>query len=343
MDDICRTTSRHPRSLRLKTSLAFVVAARLLLLAPALIPNRATTAGEPSVEQTSPAANAWSILIRPFNYATDDPQEYTRKRGELDAGREGDATTWNRAVLQRRPESPVIVFVPDARDAVGPPSQTLVCLGFSVKGIPIVMHVFGRSRAPTFVFGAIHGNEPNSAELARHLIEYLEESPQAYQDRCIAVLAVANPDGLARNTRGNSHDIDLNRNFSTKNWRPSKPGPNHGGDRPESEPETRALIRAVEMLQPGRIVSIHAIGRGRHGNNFDGPAHDLAHLMAARNGYAVLKNMGYPTPGSFGSWAGIDRQIPTITLELPRDLGGDACWAENREALLALIRADGTP
>ena len=33
-------------------------------------------------------------------------------------------------------------------------------------------------------------------------------------------------------------------------------------------------------------------------------------------GYPVEKSIGYPTPGSFGTWAGIERKIPTITLEL---------------------------
>ena len=32
--------------------------------------------------------------------------------------------------------------------------------------------------------------------------------------------------------------------------------------------------------------------------------------------YPVEASIGYPTPGSFGTYAGIERQIPTITLEL---------------------------
>ena len=31
--------------------------------------------------------------------------------------------------------------------------------------------------------------------------------------------------------------------------------------------------------------------------------------------------MGYPTPGSFGTWAGIEKEIPTITLELDEEVG----------------------
>jgi murein peptide amidase A len=95
----------------------------------------------------------------------------------------------------------------------------------------------------------------------------------------------------------------------------------------------------VESLRPARIVSIHSITGDRYGNNYDGPADELARLMQTHNKYRVMKSIGYPTPGSFGSWAGVDRQIPTITLELPHDEPGPSCWERNREALLAVIRA----
>jgi protein MpaA len=62
--------------------------------------------------------------------------------------------------------------------------------------------------------------------------------------------------------------------------------------------------------------------------------------MHRHNGYPVLATMGYPTPGSLGSWAGIDRQIPIVTLELPREDSGTAAWAQNKEALLAAIAAE---
>ena len=99
------------------------------------------------------------------------------------------------------------------------------------------------------------------------------------------------------------------------------------------------MIQLIDDWQPNRIITLHAITRGRHGNNFDGPAEGLAKTMSRHNEYSVLKSMGYPTPGSFGSWAGVDRQIPTITLELPSDASGQTAWRENREALLSAIQS----
>jgi len=61
--------------------------------------------------------------------------------------------------------------------------------------------------------------------------------------------------------------------------------------------------------------------------------------MSGHNGYPPAATIGYPTPGSLGSYAGIDRQIPMITLELPRTLPGQAAWDNNRAALLAAISA----
>ena len=36
--------------------------------------------------------------------------------------------------------------------------------------------------------------------------------------------------------------------------------------------------------------------------------------------YPVEGDIGYPTPGSFGTWAGIEKNIPTITLELDEEI-----------------------
>ena len=66
-------------------------------------------------------------------------------------------------------------------------------------------------------------------------------------------------------------------------------------------------------------------------------------MLASRfNEYPAQASIGYPTPGSFGSWAGVDRRIPTITLELPKGQSGAQGWQGNRAALLAIIHAAGT-
>jgi protein MpaA len=39
--------------------------------------------------------------------------------------------------------------------------------------------------------------------------------------------------------------------------------------------------------------------------------------VAATCGWPARGDIGYPTPGSLGSWLGVDRGLPVLTLELP--------------------------
>lgn len=205
------------------------------------------------------------------------------------------------------------------------------------------MHVFddapAEPRDAVLIFGGIHGNEPTSSGVCELLLQHLANAPQAWAGRRVAMIVESNPDGLARRLRTNRNLVDVNRNFPAANWKKTRRSSFFGGDAPATEPETRALIAAIEQVRPARIVSVHSMTDPC--NNYDGPAEPLARLMATHNGYPVKASIGYPTPGSFGSWAGGDRRIPVITLELPNRAKTDAIWAKNREALLAFIRGEG--
>ena len=215
---------------------------------------------------------------------------------------------------------------------------TCVRLGWSVERRPVHAHVraSGRRRV-NLVLGAMHGDEPKSAYVAQRLIETLAADAGADDGTAWVVIPLVNPDGHARRKRRNARQVDINRNFPTENWTRSSPrGRMYGGPSPASEPETRIVIRAVETYRPARIVSIHSIDSGRHCNNYDGPGRELAEAMSRLNGYPVRASIGYPTPGSFGAWAGIERGIPTVTLELPSRESPKKCWEMNRAALLCL-------
>ncbi len=219
-------------------------------------------------------------------------------------------------------------------------APTRVILGYSVEGTPISMEIFGSGPGSILIVGGIHGNEPTGASLATDLAEFLHENPAAYADLTVGILAVANPDGLRRGTRANANGVDLNRNFPTENWRLAFAGELSHGDTPAGEPETRAVMAAIELIRPERVIDIHSIPRSYHCNNYDGDAADLARLMSDFNNYPARADIGYPTPGALGCWAGIDLDIPAITLELPREQSGEQCWQDNAAALLAFIHAD---
>jgi protein MpaA len=171
--------------------------------------------------------------------------------------------------------------------------------------------------------------------VARKLIELLRTDPLAGQGSGWVVIPVVNPDAYERRRRRNANNVDINRNFPTKNWAlTSVRSRMYGGHKATSEPETRTVMRVIRRYRPSRIVTIHSIDQRRYCNNYDGPARALASHMKRCNGYPVSGSMGYPTPGSFGTWAGIEGGIPTITLELPSHHSPKQCWEDNRRALM---------
>ena len=204
----------------------------------------------------------------------------------------------------------------------------------SVDGRNIRVLELGTGKRTTLIMGGFHGSEPLSTRLTIRFAEYLYFEYSENLDCKVVIVPCVNPDGLVHGFRSNSHGVDLNRNFPTKNWTTYYDKRSHyPGERPASEPETKAVMALIEKYQPDRIVSIHTPLRMV---NYDGPARELAIEMALLSGYPASDDVGYPTPGSLGSYAGIERNIPTITLELPRE-SFQKIWKENREALLMTL------
>lgn len=131
-----------------------------------------------------------------------------------------------------------------------------------------------------------------------------------------------NPDGLQLNRRTNANNVDINRNFPTKNWGNNE-GDNatcddettnyFGGKSAGGEIETKFLIDTINKYTPSLVMTIHAPYKVV---NYDGPAKGIAEKISDIIKYPVEASIGYPTPGSFGTWAGVERNIPTITLEV---------------------------
>jgi protein MpaA len=185
---------------------------------------------------------------------------------------------------------------------------------------------FGAGDCALLVFGAIHGDEPGSAELCRRFADRLRAQPPPV---AVVVVPVVNAWGLARNCKDNERGVDLNRNFSSRNWSAEHPAGYFPGAAPLSEPESRELAALIDTLSPRAIVSVHQPFRCV---NWDGPAEALAGEMSRACGYPAVASVGYPTPGSFGSAYGVDRGLPVITLELPRPVP-DEDWAACLRAL----------
>lgn len=183
----------------------------------------------------------------------------------------------------------------------------------TVLGNEIQLIGFGEHKNQTLVIGVFHGDEPQG----KYLIEkYLENSSKQITNQIqsgLLFIPCLNPDGIKNGTRTNSNGVDLNRNFPTQNWELTERNEFFGGEVPASEIETRFVVDVIEKYEPKEIITLHAPFKIV---NYDGDAKTLADRISAIINYPVEGNIGYPTPGSFGTYAGLEKQIPTITLEL---------------------------
>ena len=131
-----------------------------------------------------------------------------------------------------------------------------ITIGRSVEGILIEACQLNGSNAQSgnvlLVIGTIHGDEPDGK---RVIDELLTESAPVNGE--IWVIRDGNPDGAKLATRRNANEVDINRNFPIK-WLASDPSAGtYSGPSPASEPETLALMNAVELIKPTRIVVFH--------------------------------------------------------------------------------------
>src|SRR5512134_2572423 len=207
-------------------------------------------------------------------------------------------------------------------------------IGHSVLGRPIEAIRFApagyaRPRPTAIVFGGIHGDEAASVLQAQRLAEELIERPPG---RMTWIVPCVNPDGVLAGSKNNANDVDLNRHFAATNWSPvaSRPG-YFPGTAPETEPEVRALVELIATSGATRLIAVHATYRCF---NWDGGGQVLAEQMAAlAPGYPAEADLGYPTPGSFGSKYGRDLGLEVVTVEVPYLAVDDAAWTDTRAAL----------
>ena len=209
-------------------------------------------------------------------------------------------------------------------------------LGRSLEGSPIRAMRVGEAARPAtlLVVAGVHGDEPATVAAAIDLGRRIQAGALA-APRPFWLMAACNPDGLRRGIKNNARDVDLNRNFPAANFTAQHHPGYCPGAAPLSEPETRALVELIDREAIERVVAVHAPFACV---NFDGPAADWAGEVAAACGWPVKADIGYPTPGSLGSWLGRDRGMPVLTLELPPGpLAGFA--AACRAALAAAVGA----
>lgn len=158
------------------------------------------------------------------------------------------------------------------------------------------------------IIGVVHGDEPQGKFLIENYMSLQKKKRQSCIKNKLLFIPCLNPDGLALKTRQNGNGVDLNRNFPVQDVEKHTFTP---------EIETKFVVEIVEEYSPDIILTLHAPYKVV---NYDGSALEFAQNISKIINYPVESDIGYPTPGSFGTYAGIERNIPIITLELDEEI-----------------------
>ena len=204
------------------------------------------------------------------------------------------------------------------------PMRSTLALPFSEYGCSVLgsalRYIPCNGKCRMLVVAGIHGEESETTFLLSRVLRSFDKALES-----VAFVLCANPDGMTLGTRGNANGVDLNRNFPTNNWskvpvtaRSILEAPRDtefsAGTAPGSEPETVSLVRLIQKLSPETILSMHAPIAC-----VDAPENTpLVQGLCETFDLPWRPDIGYPTPGSLGTWCKEQKSPECITLELPR-------------------------
>lgn len=228
----------------------------------------------------------------------------------------------------------------------------------SQEGRPLIYAEFGEptSKNKTLILSMVHPDEITPLYVGFKLVQYVREHELELKDSHVIIAPFVNPDGHFRKPpiRMNSRGVDLNRNFDTALWREKalkewnttlKKNPRRfPGQEPSSETETQFQVELIERYKPTKILSIHA---PLNVTDYDGPnsltldrfPKEYVHACYQLRNQLKAKSTGF-FPGSLGNYAGIEKGIPTITLELPsaNPKVADFYWKKFKPGIHSMIQ-----
>jgi len=197
---------------------------------------------------------------------------------------------------------------------------TPIKYGRSVMGAPLLYFPAQQiSKASGLIFAGTHGDETASISTLSCALRSLNVSNLKHH-----IILSMNPDGNQLGIRSNANYVDLNRNFPSQNhskndtvyrWNSQSEVRDviiKTASSSSSEPEVKSLCRLILKLKPKFAVSFHEPLAC-----IDDPEYSsLGCWLSSAFDLPLVKDIGYETPGSFGSWCK-EIGLPCITVEFP--------------------------
>lgn len=138
-------------------------------------------------------------------------------------------------------------------------------------------------------------------------------------------------DGDFSRWQANARGVDLNHNFDAgfelcKQAEQSAgilgPGPGkYGGERPESEPETRSICRFIRTQPVRQLYAFHSQGEEiyyQYGEHTPPRAPLIAQVLASSSGYMLARPTGTASHGGLKDWFIEEFHRPGFTIEIGR-------------------------
>lgn len=152
--------------------------------------------------------------------------------------------------------------------------------------------------------------------------------------------------------KSNARGVDLNRNFNVnwsilKNKSKKASGYFYKGKNPESEVETKALIRLMNEVKPVCTLNYHASGSVLYWDfgqkdKLKKESKKLTGLVKKLTGYQLMPKFSKKESAGFGDWVSIKKKLPTVTIEV----GSGSCplskkkfkqiWKKNKMVYIAV-------
>ena len=190
-----------------------------------------------------------------------------------------------------------------------------------------------------YLMAGVHGDEVEGVYVLKQLFEWIKATDSLTYP--MIVIPIVNVDGYAVQTRVNANGVDLNRNLATNDWSEKVTQPQYNtGSGPMSEPENVFLEGLFNKFPPKFIYSFHS---WKPIVNYNGDCEKDANLVSLLNHYPIADDIGYPTPGSLGTYAPEKYSCPVITFECPKasmEISLESIWNDNRIALMTHLESD---